>query len=84
MTANSRTSNSQESKIMCHKSTDLLLYDYYSTISCLCLDVVIGERAKRARHYQGCTNSSWCGIYMYGGTYAIIVAHATHTLCGWS
>ena len=49
--------------------------------------VVIGERAKRARHYQGCTNSSLCGIYiyiyiyiyMYGGTYAIIVAHATHT-----
>ena len=43
----------------------------------------IGERAKRERHYQGCTNSSWCGIcvyiYMYGGTYAIIVAHATHT-----
>ena len=21
-------------------------------------------------------------IYMYGGTYAITVAHATHTLCG--
>ena len=42
---------------------------------------IIGERAKRARHYQGCTNSSWCGIYiyMYGGTYAIIVAHATYT-----
>ena len=27
--------------------------------------VLIGERAKRARHYQGCTNSSWCGIYIY-------------------
>ena len=26
---------------------------------------IIGERAKRARHYQGCTNSSWCGIYIY-------------------
>ena len=25
----------------------------------------IGERAKRARHYQGCTNSSWCGTYIY-------------------
>ena len=43
---------------------------------------IIGERA---RHYQGCTNSSWCGtyiyiyIYMYGGTYVIIVAHAMHT-----
>ena len=40
---------------------------------------IIGERAKRARHYQGCTNSSWWGIYMYiyiymyGGTCAIIV-----------
>ena len=31
---------------------------------------IVGERAKRARHYQGCINSSWCGIYvyMYGGT----------------
>ena len=39
---------------------------------------IIGERA---RHYEGCTNSSWCGIYicMYGGTYAVIVAHATYT-----
>ena len=27
--------------------------------------VIIGERAKRARHYQGCTNSSWCGTYIY-------------------
>ena len=26
---------------------------------------LIGERAKRARHYQGCTNSSLCGIYIY-------------------
>ena len=26
---------------------------------------LIGERAKRARHYQGCTNLSWCGIYIY-------------------
>ena len=26
---------------------------------------IIGERAKRARHYQGCTNSSWCGTYIY-------------------
>ena len=42
-------------------------------------DNLIGERAKRARHYQGCTNSSLCDIYMYGGTYAILVAHATHT-----
>ena len=28
-------------------------------------DIVFGERAKRARHYQGCTNSSWCGTYIY-------------------
>ena len=53
----------------------------------LYISFFIGERAKRARHYQGCTNSSWCGtyiyiyvyIYMYGGTYVIIVAHAVHT-----
>ena len=50
-----------------------------------CGQDLIGERAKRARYYQGCTNSSLCGIYvyiyiyMYGGTYAILVAHATHT-----
>ena len=41
-------------------------------------DVIIGELAKRARHYQGCTNSSWCSICvyiysMYGGTCSIIV-----------
>ena len=43
---------------------------------------LIGERAKRARHYQGCPNSNWCGIYMYGGTCAILVAHVTYTSCG--
>ena len=26
---------------------------------------VIGEQAKRARRYQGCTNSRWCGIIIY-------------------
>ena len=27
---------------------------------------IIGERAKQARHYQGCTNLSWSGIqYVY-------------------
>ena len=31
---------------------------------CYCEYVLIGERAKRARHYQGCIHSSWCGIYM--------------------
>ena len=29
---------------------------------------LIGERAKRARHYQGCTNSSWCGICICNST----------------
>ena len=50
-------------------------------VNLVVLIAIIGERAKRARHYQGCTNSSLCGIYiyMYGGTYAILVAHATHT-----
>ena len=37
----------------------------------------------RARHYQGCTNSSWCGvcvyIYVYGGTCA-----ACHTYVMWA
>ena len=41
---------------------------------------IIGERAKRAkraRHYQGCKFK--LVLYMYGGTCAIIVAHAKHT-----
>ena len=39
---------------------------------------IIGERAKRARHYQECTNSSWSSICinMCKGTCRIIVAHA--------
>ena len=42
---------------------------------------IISERVKRARHCQGCTNLSWCGIYvyMYRGMCSIIVAHATYT-----
>ena len=43
---------------------------------------VIGERAKRARHYQGCTSSSLCGIYMYRGTYAI--SSACHAYVMWA
>ena len=27
--------------------------------------MLVGERAKRARLYQMCTNSSWCDIYIY-------------------
>ena len=54
--------------------------------SCSCNTIaIIDERAKRARHYQGCTNSSWCGIYiyMYGGTYAII-SSACHVYVMWA
>jgi len=25
--------------------------------------MLLGERVKRVRHYQGCTNSSWCDIH---------------------
>ena len=50
--------------------------------------IVIGERAKRGRHYQGVQIRAgavyvyiyiYIYIYMYGGTCAIIVAHATRT-----
>ena len=44
--------NSQESKIMCHKSTDLLLSDYYSTVLCLCLDVVIITALPHLLHFS--------------------------------
>ena len=40
---------------------------YYSMIFLVLNVLLIGERAKRARHYQGFTNSSWCGTCMYGG-----------------
>ena len=61
--------------------------DKYSTPTercdwCVMCGDEIGERAKRARNYQGCTNLSWCGmcIYMYGGMSAIIVVHATYAI----
>ena len=42
----------------------------------MCACVLVGERVKRTRHYQGVTYSSWCGICvyicMYGGTCAIM------------
>ena len=41
-----------------NKSADFVRSDKF-------VGMVIGERAKRARHYQGCTNSSWCGTYIY-------------------
>ena len=40
--------------------------------------VIIGERAKRARHYQGCTNSSWCGIYIYIYIYIYVWRYVCH------
>ena len=37
----------------------------------------IAERAKRARHYQGCPNS-WCGIYIF------IPRYVTFNVRDWS
>ena len=39
---------------------------------------MIGERAKRVRHYQGCTNLSWCGTeYVIDYTKSGLCAHIT-------
>ena len=50
--------------------------------------VLIGERAKRARHYQGCTNSSWCGtyiyIYIYVWRYVCHISSACHVYVMWA
>ena len=49
---------------------------------------IIGERAKRARHYQGCTNSSWCGtyiyIYIYVWRYVCHITSACHVYVIWA
>ena len=47
---------------------------------------IIGERAKRARHYQGCTNSSWCGtyIYIYVWRYVCHISSACHIYVMWA
>ena len=47
---------------------------------------IIGERAKRARHYQGCTNSSWCGtyIYIYVWRYVCHISSACHVYVMWA
>ena len=49
---------------------------------------LIGERAKRARHYQGCTNSSWCGtyiyIYIYVWRYVCHISSACHVYVMWA
>ena len=46
-----------------------------------CVLLLIGERAKRARHYQGCTNSSWCGIYIYTYIYIYIYIYVWRYVC---
>ena len=45
---------------------------------------VIGERAKRARHYQGCTNSSLCGIYIYVWRYVCHNSSTCHAYVMWA
>ena len=46
-------------------STESLVLGKLARYLCLQNIFVVGERAKRASHYQGCTNSCWCGIYIY-------------------
>ena len=48
--------------------------------------IFIGERAKRARHYQGCTNSSWYGIYIYiyVWRYVCHISSACHAYVIWA
>ena len=50
------------------------------------LHKIIGERTKRARHYQGCTNSSWCGtyIYIYAWRYVCHISSACHVYVMWA
>ena len=45
---------------------------------------LVGERAKRARHYQGCTNSSWCGIYIYVWRYVCHISSACYAYVIWA
>ena len=44
-------------------------------------EVIFG---KRARHYQGCTNSSWCGIYIYIWRYVCHNSSACHAYVMWA
>ena len=46
--------------------------------------ILVGERAKRARHYQGCTNSSCCGIYIYVWRYVCHISSACHAYVMWA
>ena len=45
---------------------------------------VISERVKRVRHYQRCTNSSWCGIYIYVWRYVCHNSSACHAYVMWA
>ena len=46
-----------------------------------CSNYVIGGRAG---HYQGCTNSSWCGIYIYVWRYVCHNSSACHAYVMWA
>ena len=48
------------------------------------LIIVVGERAMRARHYQGWTNSSLCGIYIYVWRYVCHNSSACHAYVMWA
>ena len=45
------------------------ILDVYLVVDCS--DSLIGKRAKRVRHYQGCTNLSWYNIYIYIYIYTV-------------
>ena len=53
------------SKVIDSLSAESLVLGKLARHLCLQSIFLVGERAKRARHYQGCTNSSWCGTYIY-------------------
>ena len=68
-----------------HDAAKARLYVQYIRI-CTCL--LASERSERDTirgvQIRACAVYIYIYIYiyMYGGTYAILVAHATHTLCG--
>ena len=45
------------------------------------MENVIGERAS---HYQGCTDSSWCGIYICVWRYVCHNSSACHAYVMWA
>ena len=62
----------------------ILHITYEDPLPVLVWKSVIGERAKRVRHYQGCTNSSWCGIYIYVWRYVCHNSSACHAYVMWA